>query len=311
MKFYYYRKSRSLIEAKRAVTIGAFDGLHLGHQKLLLRNNEVAVESAEPLIRTLVTFEPLPTEVLPGRGKSRVMSLREKLYYLRESKLLDEVIVLPFNSYWSKVTHDDFLYRFLLEECKLSTLTIGADFRFGYKARGDYYYLQEASDDLGFTLNRVPYYLVDGERVSSTRVRGALNSSMFDFVERLLGRRYIMGGKVVTGNKLARTLGTPTINIKIDRKSLPLHGVFNVKARNCNTGREYLGVANVGYRPTVNESKPSLEVHLHNTDENLYGATFSVEFMGKIREEQKFSGIDELKEQIYRDIEASKSFFNI
>ncbi len=307
MKFNYYRPHLKIKQCNRAITIGAFDGLHLGHQKLLLRNAEIAQEN--DFVRTLITFEPSPAEYFQLPSREKVMSLREKLYFLRETELLDEVFILPFNQYWAKLTADQFLEEILVEQLQMKSIVVGEDFRFGYRAQGDFAYLKHRADELGYQVHEEPFYYLNRERVSSTLIRQALKISDFERVADYLGRPYEMGGRVIYGNQLARQLGTPTINIAIGRESLPLQGVFNVKAIDCATGKEYLGVANVGLRPTVNKTQPSLEVHLHDTNENLYHHYFRVIFLSKIREEQKFSGLEALKTQIAKDIERSKEYF--
>ncbi len=311
MKFFFYRDSTSIPKASRIVTIGAFDGVHLGHQKLLHKVNELHNRYPEA-IRTLITFEPLPHEYFLGMdAPGRIMSLKEKLIFLKNSKLVDEVIILPFTSELREQSPESFIDDFLGKSLNTKAIVVGGDFRFGAKAAGSFDNLAELSTEVSFEVVKEDYYYIGGVRVSSTLVRESLNASNFNQAELYLGRPYTMISRVVYGNQLARTLGTATINLPIKRLKPLFTGVYNVETIKCSTGEVLVGVANIGFRPTVNGVRPNLEVHLHDVNCNLYGEEFSVKFLSKIRDEKRFESIEALKAQILADALASKDYFNL
>lgn len=311
MKFFFYRDSRVIPDVPRIITIGAFDGIHLGHQKLLHKVNALQAKNPDAK-RTLVTFEPLPHEFfLKENSPARIMSLKEKLAYLKKSQLVDEVIILPFTERLREESPDHFIDHFLVDQLNIKGIVIGADFRFGAKAAGSFEDLSAAGKQYGFEVVQEDYYFIGGVRVSSTLVREALAVSNFNQAELYLGRPYQIMSRVVYGNQLARKLGTATINLPLKRFKPPFTGVYNVKATLCRTKEKLKGVANIGYRPTVDGIKPNLEVHLHDINRNLYGETFSVRFLSKIRDEKRFESIEALKAQILLDAGASRDYFNL
>lgn len=311
MDFFFYRDSCVIPKTPRVMTIGAFDGIHLGHQKLLHKLNELHAKFPESK-RTLITFEPLPHEFfLSGKAPGRIMSLKEKLIFLKSRDLVDEVIILPFTSQLRDQAPEAFINDFLVNDLNIKGIVIGDDFRFGAKAAGSFDDLLQASEQFNFEVVKEDYYYIGGIRVSSTLVREALNHSNFNQAELFLGRPYEMISRVVYGNQLARKFGTATINLPLKRFKPLFTGVYNVETTLCRTGEVLNGVANMGYRPTVNGIKPNLEVHLHDVNRNLYGETFSVKFLSKIRDEQRFENIEALKAQILADAKASKDYFNL
>ncbi len=311
MNFIFYRDSCDIPKGPRVLTIGAFDGVHLGHQKLLHQLNELHQKYPDTK-RTLITFEPLPHEFfLKEDAPGRVMSLKEKLIFLRERNLVDEVIILPFTAKLRDQSPDEFIHQFLVTDLQVKGMVVGDDFRFGAKAAGSFDDLLAASEQFNFEVIKEDYYYIGGVRVSSTLVREALREANFNQAELYLGRPYEIISRVVYGNQLARQLGTATINLPIKRFKPLFTGVFNVKAHLCSSGELLNGVANIGYRPTVNGVKPNLEVHLHDVNRNLYGETFSVKFLSKIRDEQRFENIEALKKQILADAEASRDYFDL
>lgn len=311
MKFFFYRDSKDVPDASRIVTIGAFDGIHLGHQKLLHKVNELK-EKYPDAIRTLITFEPLPHEFfLCENAPGRIMTLKEKLILLKSLNLVDEVIILPFNDVLRTQTPERFIQDFLSESLNTVAIVTGDDFRFGAKAMGSFDNLASFNITPDFEVVKEDYYYIGGTRVSSTLVREALSASNFNQAELYLGRPYTMVSRVVYGNQLARTLGTATINLPIKRLKPLFTGVYNVEATLCSTGEILPGVANIGFRPTVNGVRPNLEVHLHDINRELYGETFSVNFLSKIRDEKRFDNIEALKAQILADAMASKDYFKL
>ena len=311
MDFFFYRDSHDIPKVPRIVTVGAFDGVHLGHQKLLHSVNEHHKTMADAK-RTLVTFEPLPHEFFLGENSpARIMSLKEKLAFLKQSNLVDEVIILPFNDLLREQTPEAFINEFLVDTLETKAIIVGDDFRFGAKATGSFTDLVNAGKSKGFTVHKEDYYYLEGTRISSTLIREALKSSNFNQAERYLGRSYEIMSRVVYGNQLARKFGTATINLPLKRIKPPFTGVYNVETTLCATGEKLVGVANIGYRPTVNGVKPNLEVHLHDVNRDLYGETFKIEFLSKIRDEKRFENIEALKKQILADAEASRDYFDL
>ncbi len=293
-------------------TIGNFDGVHLGHQALLRSLQQKASEHSLPTL--VLLFEPQPKEFFaPEHAPARLASLRDKLRDLRGGPQypgVDYVLCLPFNQSLRSMSADEFIDQILVDALKIRHLIVGDDFRFGCDRRGDYQALQQAGLQHGFDVEDTPTLEFDNERISSTRVRSELASNNLARVGRLLGRPYRLSGRVGYGRQLGRTLGAPTANVLIRRAKLPLTGVFAVQVCDEDSGEEYLGVANIGYKPTVaGEPEPSLEVHLFACKENLYGHHLTVGLLHKIRDEKKFNGLDALKQAIEADFNAAKHYF--
>ncbi len=287
-------------------TIGNFDGVHLGHQAVLGQLAEKADELDLPL--TVVTFEPQPQEVFCSeQAPSRLTRFREKVQALRRYSV-DRVLVLHFNKRFSKQSPDEFIQRLLVDGLGVKYLVIGDDFRFGKDRAGDFAMLQAAGRQQGFEVVNMHTFALDGERVSSTRVRAALDKGDLNAAEKLLGRRYRMSGRVAHGDKKGRTIGFPTANIHLHRISTPLRGVFAVELFGV-TGEPLPGVANLGTRPTVGGLRTLLEVHLFNFDHDIYGRHVHVDFLLKLRDERRFESFGALKAQILRDAGQARAFF--
>ncbi len=288
------------------MTIGAFDGVHLGHQAILKQVVDHARRLNLPSL--VMIFEPQPHEYFAGDiAPARLMRLGEKVQALFEYGI-DRVFCLPFNKALSQLSADDFVQKVLVEALGTRYLVIGDDFRFGCGRKGDYALLQASGNRYGFEVTDTTTYLVDGQRVSSTRIREILNAGDFTQASHLLGKPYTISGRVVKGQQLGRTLGAPTANVHLHRFRSPLSGVFVVKTTLPN-GEVLPGVANVGVRPTVTgDTKPILEVHIFDRNDDLYGRNIEVEFTHKIREEQRFANIDELQQQIQLDITHAKQW---
>lgn len=289
------------------LTIGSFDGVHRGHQAMLRQLKAHAQALGAPTCA--MTFEPQPYEFFSGeRAPARLMRLRDKVQALL-AEGVDQVLCLPFNARLRAMTGQQFIDQVLVQGLAIRHLVVGDDFRFGCDRSGDFSLLQAAGRQYGFGVCNTETFTLDGERVSSTRIRQALEAADFALAERLLGRPYVMTGKVVKGQQLGRTLGAPTANVHLHRYRSPLSGVYAVRAR--ARGQAFEGVANVGVRPTVLEgAKPILEVHLFDTRQDLYGVQLAVTFCTKLRDEQKFDGLPALRAQIARDIAAGREFFN-
>ena len=290
------------------VTIGAFDGVHLGHQAviqhLLDKSRELELPSA------IIVFEPLPREYFsPIKAPARIMSFWEKCRAL-EALGVNRVLRIRFNEHLREMSAQQFVDRVLVDGLGVRYVVLGDDFRFGSDRQGDYRFIQEQGKRYGYDAGPTPTCSIDGERVSSTRIREALESADFQQAERLLGRPYSISGKVIYGRQLGKTIGTPTANLELRRLRAPLSGVYAVEVSGGGLERAW-GVANVGVRPTVDDSiKANLEVHLLDREIELYGQHIEVIFRHKLRDEQKFDSVDELKENIERDIENTRAWFN-
>jgi riboflavin kinase/FMN adenylyltransferase len=288
------------------VTIGSFDGVHLGHKTIIDQLKEQAELHQQASVA--MTFEPQPHEYFSGeKAPARLMRVRDKAKALFEAGV-DRVLCISFNRKFAAMTAAAFVENILVAGLGVKFLVVGDDFRFGCDRSGDYDFLVAAGRRYGFEVSDTPTLLLEGERVSSTRIRAALESSQFELANRLLGRKYTINGKVVRGQQLARQWGIPTANVQLCRYRSPLAGGFAVTSY--FAGRAVNGVANVGMRPTVGGfTKPILEVHLFDFDEDLYGQELAVEFKHKLRTEKKFDSLDLLKQQIYRDKEAAQRWF--
>ncbi len=305
-------------------TIGNFDGVHKGHQKIL--NQVKMLAEARRVPSVVMVFEPQPREYFcQGKVPSRLMRFREKLSHLALQNI-DVALCLQFNERLRSLSAAEFVQQILVRKLGLKHLVVGDDFRFGCDRKGDFSMLQAAGRRYGFSVENTQTVLVEGERVSSSRIRVALDRHQFKLAEALLGHPYCITGCVVHGQKLGRQLGVPTANVSLGRKVPPLNGVFVVRVRVVgkhnyyrnvaeNGGQEkaWFGVANSGLRPTISGTAPSLEVHLFDFSAQdfggeLYGEHIQVAFLGWIRDEKKFDGIARLKQQIDRDIEQAKTF---
>jgi len=288
-------------------TLGNFDGVHRGHQAVIGQLAEQAVKLRLPA--TVVIFEPQPREYFLGADPvpPRLTRLREKLQALRQHSV-ERVLCLRFNQALASLTPDEFIHRILIDGLGVKAIVVGDDFRFGAKRAGDIDLLQRVGVQQGFVTVPIRDYAVDGERVSSTRVRAALARSDFDMVERLLGRPYRMCGRVAHGNKLGRTLGVPTANVHLHRLATPLHGVYVVEVTGLGK-TAVTGVASIGNRPAVNGERTLLEVHLFDFEREIYGSYIEVGFLSKLRDERNFASLDELKLAMQRDMEQAHTWF--
>ncbi|CAM3587371.1 bifunctional riboflavin kinase/FAD synthetase [Parendozoicomonas haliclonae] len=287
-------------------TIGNFDGVHLGHQDILAQVRTRARE--EGAADCVIVFEPLPREYFSrerakaGEASSppaRIQTFRDKLESFEQAGV-DQVLCLQFNDALRSLTADEFIRQILVDGLAIRHLVVGDDFRFGCDRKGDFACLQRAGQQYGFTVDHTRTVIVEDERVSSTRIRNLLTDGNFTEAAKLLGHPFTISGRVNHGQKLGRQLGVPTANLRIGRRHCPVNGVYAVRIHGLD--RVYNGVANVGKRPTVNGTQERLEVHLLDFDGDLYGCRIRVEFVEKIRGEQKFDKLDDLKLAISNDI---------
>ena len=290
-----------------AVTIGAFDGVHLGHQSVLTHLRQQAVSLQVPT--TVVTFEPLPREYLrPLEAPPRITTLRDKWPLLAECGV-DRVLCLPFNEPLRQLSAREFVEEVFVSGLGVRYLAFGDDFRFGNRREGDLDYVRALADEFGYAVAPTPTLELGGDRVSSTRIRAALAEADFELAAQLLGRPFELAGRVLHGQKLGRQLDAPTANIALHRIRSPLQGVYAVRV--CGGGLEEApGVANVGVKPTIGESlEATLEVHVLEGSPDLYGERLTVRFRHKLRDEQKFPSLDALKAGIAADKANARTWF--
>ena len=290
-----------------AVTIGNFDGLHLGHQAMLARLQDVARTRGLPTC--VLSFEPHPREFFaPDQAPARLSSLREKAEHLQRLGI-DRLHVFRFDRAFSTLTADAFIEQVLGRTLQAQYVLVGDDFRYGAKRAGDFALLQSAGQSLGFDAEFLPTVEVAGERASSTAVRSALAEGELDHAARLLGRPYSISGRVVHGDKLGRDIGFPTANVQLKHNRPPLMGIFAVELCGLN-GTPLPGVASLGKRPTVKgaDAVPVLEVHLFDFNADIYARRVRVDFLHKLRDEAKYPDLDSLVAQIRRDVDNAKQF---
>ena len=297
-----------------ALAIGNFDGVHLGHQKLLKTVVETA--HARELASGVLTFEPHPKEFFGSEGVIRISTLRDKINAILNCGI-DRIYILPFNARLCELSPEEFAQEILVEGLRCRWLTVGSNFRFGARRAGDFACLEKLGIHLGFEAHATPLVLRDNERVSSTRIRQAMQAGDLDEVAAMLGRPYAVTGRVIHGAALGRQLGFPTLNMAFtpagSKSQCGLHGSFAVRIRGLSSdGSICGGVASMGFKPTVTELKRwLLETHVFDWTGDAYGKLVQVEFVQKLRDEQKFSSIEELKDAIERDAQNARDILGL
>lgn len=279
-------------------TIGKYDGMHLGHQRILAELQQRAATLGLPAV--VILSEPQPEEFFaPAAAPPRLLPFADKVAFLAGFGI-PAVLRMRFDTALSQMAAGDFVRDFLVTGLGTRVLVIGDDFRFGRNRSGDIALLRELAPRLGFAVDSVAPCEEGGERVSSTLVRQYLQAGDCQRVVRLLGRPYAMSGDIVQGRQLGRLLGVPTANVQLQLQALPMSGVFAVQAQ--LDGQLLPGVANLGIKPTVsNDLRPSLEVHLFDFSGDIYGKRLQVRFLHKLRDEMKFDGLPALQQQIALD----------
>jgi riboflavin kinase/FMN adenylyltransferase len=302
-----YRTIPAAADTPVALTIGNFDGVHLGHQAMLARL--IAAARARALPSCVMTFEPHPREFFaPDKAPTRLTSLREKLELLEQAGV-ERVHICRFNFDFAKTPPEDFIERLLQRGLAARWIQVGDDFRFGARRAGDFVMLKAAEAQCGFEVHAMTSVTVDGVRVSSTAVRDALAAGDMAGAQHLLGRPYSISGRVVHGDGFGRTLGCPTANVLMKHNRPPLAGIFAVEVHGID-GRAMPGVASLGVRPTVaRDPRPCLEAHLFDFDRDIYGRHLKIEFLHKFRDEEKYADVATLKRQIALDVENARRFF--
>lgn len=279
-------------------TIGVFDGLHVGHRRILGRVKEEAVRRGLPAL--VFSFEPTPQEMMsPGSAPARLMRFREKVIALKESGI-QALFCPPFDRSLQELAPQDFVARLLVGTLAVRHLVVGDDFRFGYRRAGGLAELERGGQAHGFGVERVGSVIRDGVRISSTAVRTALAAGNLEEAGQMLGQPYRMMGRVVRGRQLGRQLGFPTANLRLGRLRSPVSGIFAVRVRGAGSGVRD-GVASLGTRPTVAGREPLLEVHVFDFSGDLYGCQLQVDFIARIRDEAHFPDLPALRRQMEAD----------
>ena len=286
------------------VTIGAYDGLHLGHQQLLERVNHVAADSS--LTAVVMSFEPTPKEFFGGSSPpARLMRFREKFESL-EAHGIDLFYCPRFAAQMRDIAAPDFIRRILIHGLNARYLVVGDDFHFARRREGTIEHLSAVAGVLEYDVEQVPSVVVNGVRVSSTAIRDALGGGDMSTASKLLGRPYRMSGKIVKGDRVGRTLGYPTANVDLRRRQSAVMGIFAVRVHGLDGG-PHDAVASVGSRPTFNGTKPILEVHIFDFDEDIYGKYIHVDFIAWLRDQVKFDLVEDLVAQMDVDADNAKS----
>ncbi|GAL32799.1 riboflavin kinase [Vibrio maritimus] len=285
------------------LTIGNFDGVHLGHQRVLSQVKQRASQLGLPAV--VMTFEPQPMELFAkDKAPARLTRLRDK-YELLEKMELDRLLCVNFNQRFASLTAESFIRDLLVGKLGVKFLVIGDDFRFGKGREGNFEMLQKAGEEFGFEVVNTSSFCVEETRVSSTAIRQALANDELDASAEMLGRHYTLSGRVAHGQKLARGFGFPTANISLKRYVVPVRGVYAVQVLGVDD-KPLPGIANIGKKPTVAGTTPDLEVHIFDYEGNLYGQQIEVALLHKIRDEKKFESLELLKQQIELDADVAR-----
>jgi riboflavin kinase/FMN adenylyltransferase len=292
------------LEKGCVLTIGNFDGVHLGHQEVIRKLAHQGEKLDLPVV--VLVFEPQPLEYFLGEdAPTRITRLREKVIQLKQLPI-DDLLILKFDRYLADYDAELFVKEILLEKLKVKYLAVGDDFHFGKARRGNFAMLREMGSHFGFHVNDTHSFIIEGNRVSSTLVRDMLGEGEFTEAEILLGRPYSVCGRVIHGEKRGRTIGFPTANVQLFRKRTPIEGVFAVTMSGIGA-QQIPGVANVGVRPTFEGgTRVLLETHLFNFNQEIYGQYVEVNFRAKIRNEMRFHLLDDLTRQIQQDAAEAK-----
>ena len=286
-------------EKESILTIGTFDGVHIGHNKILKR---LIQDSKKNNLSSLVmTFFPHPRMILNKSHDIKMIDTISEKINLLEKTGLDNLIIHPFDNNFSKIRAKEFVEEILVKKLKIKEIIIGYDHKFGKDREASVEDLKKFGKDYMFTVKEIPAQEIDSIAISSTKIRDAILNGEIEKCNKFLGRNFILTGKVVYGDGLGKKIDFPTANIEIKEtyKIIPKNGVYLVKTKiNSNT---YFGMMNIGIRPTVGGRNKSLEIHFFNFKDNIYGKNVSIEIIKKIRDEEKFSSIDQLKIQLKKD----------
>jgi riboflavin kinase/FMN adenylyltransferase len=285
-----------------AVALGNFDGLHRGHQRVI----EPILNTEHNIYATVVTFNPHPQEFFTGQRRALLTPLNEKVQQLVRLGV-EQLVLLPFDRELAALSPQKFVEKILVQQLRSQQISVGEDFRFGWQRSGTASDLQAIASSFGIPVTIVPLHTCEGERISSSSIRQALEQGDLQRAKALLGRPYSLTGSVVKGQQMGRTMGFPTANLQLpSEKFLPQQGVYAVQAF-IEPEKRARGVMNIGCRPTVNGTYRSVEVHLLDWSEDLYGKTITVQLQKFLRSEQKFASLEALKAQIQVDCAIARS----
>ncbi len=287
---------------RSVITLGNFDGLHLGHQELIRKVIRRAKETGARSI--VVTFRPHPLKILAPEKCPPLISIYEEKIKLFEELGVDVLVKIPFTVEFAKMSPEDFVKGILCDMLGAKEIFVGFNYRFGRGREGNIATLKALGERLGFSVREVEQVALSGEVISSTKIRHLLRDGEVEHAARLLGRTYAITGIVVKGDGRGKGLGFPTANIAPKHSIIPAHGVYAVRL--FVRDRFYDGIANIGMRPTFNKQDLAIEVHVFDFNEDLYGEEISLYFVGRIREEKKFRSPDELTRQIRADVQAAR-----
>ena len=283
------------------VTSGTFDGVHLGHQKILQRLNEVARSHAGGQ-SVVMTYWPHPRTVVSNDSQNlRLLSTLEEKITLLEQAGVDHLVVIPFTRSFSQLTSEEFIRQILIGALGTRKLVIGYDHRFGRDREGGFDYIKAHQAEYGFEVEEIPRQDLEAVAISSSKIRTALSEGHIDAATRFLGRNYSLTGTIVKGRQLGRTIGFPTANLQIDDavKLIPANGVYAVDVE--QGGQTYGGMLNIGFRPTVAGDHQTIETYIFDFDKDIYGEHMTLRFRAFLRPEQKFNGLPALMEQLHLD----------
>lgn len=291
------------------VTVGTFDGLHTGHQKIIKKMTALAKENKGETI--VVTFDPHPRLVIYSNSKNlKFINIQKRKFKMLEQLGIDHLIIIPFTKKFARTSSEDFIRKYLIEKIKTRKLIIGYDHHFGSNREGNFEKLSGLGKKYGFEVVEIPAQYIENIPVSSTKIRNALIEGNIRKANAMLGYEYSITGIVVEGNKIGRIIGFPTANIEIADhfKLIAARGVYACKIE--WRGKIYYGMGNIGIRPTIGINGLVTEVHIFDFDEDIYGEEITIYFIDRIRDERKFESLDYLKEQLARDKEISLKILN-
>ena len=298
-----YKNIDALPEFKNAViTIGTFDGVHLGHKQIIKQLLKEAREVAGTPV--LITFHPHPKQVIASTQKPiSILNSPEEKYELLHDAGISNIVVVPFTKDFAEQPADNYIKDFLVEKFHPHTIIIGYDHRFGKDRTGDYRLLENEAGKFGYTVKEIPEHVLQNVTISSTKIREALLNGDIGTANEFLGYNYFFSGLVIEGNKLGRTIGYPTANLQIadEQKLIPANGVYAVEVKVEGFDKVYKGMMNIGVRPTVDGTNRVTEVNIFDFDETIYGKIVKVFLKKRLRSEIKFNGLDALKEQLAKD----------
>ena len=305
-----HRDLKDFNAKKPVITIGTFDGVHLGHRKIISRLQDIARSIQGESV--IFTFDPHPRKVVdPDETSLRLLTtLEEKIQLFSESGI-DHLVIYPFTPEFAQLSYGQFVEQILVNQIHTEYLVVGYDHKFGKNREGDFEFLKNCAEKFNFHVEKLDVLLMNESNISSTKIREAIQHGDFETANTYLGYPFTLNGTVVEGQQLGRKIQFPTANVEASDpdKIIPGYGVYAVKVKVQN--RSFNGMLNIGSRPTINQNADhrSIEVHILEFDQDIYGESIEIRFFGKLREEQKFGSLDALKEQLLSDKNDTITFF--